>query len=98
VEQSQRDPMTAERVEKRDLCLVELPARSQEAAILVAVGVTEHDFLCATTTFQEAKILRHSEERVHHAAAVAQIGDGLEQRDNVDVELVLTRQQQSSLL
>src|SRR2546430_313947 len=62
VEQTQRDPMTTECVDERDLCFVEFPARGQEATILVAIGVTEHHLLCATTTFQEAKVLRHDEE------------------------------------
>ena len=63
--------MTAERVDERDFSLVELPARGQEATILVAVGVTEHHLLCATTTFEEAEVLRHGEEFAHYAAAVA---------------------------
>src|SRR4249919_1641560 len=54
--------MTAECVDERDFCLVEFPARGQEATILIAIGVTEHHFLCATTTFQEAKVLRQGEE------------------------------------
>ena len=90
--------MTAECVDERDFRLVELPARGQEATILVAVGVTEHHLLCATTALQEAQVLRHGEELVHDAAAVAQVGDGLEQRDNVHVELALARPQQSGLL
>ena len=63
--------MTAECVDERDFCLVEFPARGQEATILIAIGVTEHHLLCAATTFQEAKVLRHGEEFVHYAAAVA---------------------------
>src|SRR5262249_43214616 len=86
VEETQRDPMTTKCVDERDLCFVELPARAQEATILIAIRVTEHHFLCATTTFQEAKVLRHGEELVHDAATVAQIGDRLEQRDNVHIE------------
>ena len=63
--------MTPERIDQRDFCLVELPARRQEATILVAIGVTEHHLLRATTTFQEADVLRHGEELAHYAAAVA---------------------------
>ena len=51
VEQTQRETMTAEGVDERDFCLVEFPARGQEATILIAVGVTQHHLLCATTTF-----------------------------------------------
>src|SRR5262249_55324522 len=90
--------MTAQRVDERDFRLVEFPARGQEPTILAAVGVTEHRLLCAITTFQEAAVLRHGEEFVHYAAAVAQICDRLEQRHNVHVELALTRSQQSGLL
>src|SRR6516164_10342654 len=90
--------MTAERVDERDFRLVEFPARGQEATVLVAVGVTEHHLLCAITTLQEAEVLRHGEEFVHYAAAVAQICDRLEQRHNVHVELALTRPQQPRLL
>jgi hypothetical protein len=63
--------MRPERVDERDFCIVEFPARGQEAAILVAIGVAEHHLLCATTTFQEAEVLRHGEEFAHYAAAVA---------------------------
>ena len=38
------------------------------------------------------------EQLVHDAAAVAQIGDGLEQRHDVDVELAVARQQQARFL
>ena len=58
VEQAQRDPMTAEGVDQRDFRLVELPARGQKAAILVAIGIAEHHLLGATTTFQQATVLR----------------------------------------
>src|SRR6516164_4612225 len=98
VEETQRDPMTAERVDERDFRLVEFPARGQEPTVLVAIGVTEHHLLGAITTLQEAEVLRHGEEFVHYAAAVAQIRDGLEQRHNVHVERALRRPQQSCLL
>ncbi len=45
VEQAQPDAMPAADAGQFDLGLVQFPARGQEAAILVAVGVAEHDLL-----------------------------------------------------
>src|SRR5262245_2180796 len=71
MEETQRDPLAPKCLDERDFCLVEFPARGQEATVLVAIGVTEHHLLGTTATFQEAMILRHGEQFVHYAAAVA---------------------------
>src|SRR6516225_9309328 len=47
VEQAQPDLMAPEHLDERQLRLVEFPAGGQETAILVAVGIAEHDLLHA---------------------------------------------------
>jgi hypothetical protein len=93
VKQTQRDAPAAERVDKSELGLVEFPTRGQKAAVLVAIGVTQHHLLRPSTAFQEAKVLRQGKELIHNSAAVAQIGDCLEQRDDIQLELVFSRPQ-----
>ena len=46
VEQPQAHVVTVEGLHERDLGLEQFPARSQVAAVLVAVAVAEHDLLC----------------------------------------------------
>src|SRR5438309_1498006 len=71
VEQAQLYVVTAEDFDQRDLRLVELPAGSQETAILVAVRIAEHDLLHAAATFQQARIFGEIQQLIHDAAAIA---------------------------
>src|SRR5205085_1591501 len=48
MEQAQPHAVTLEYFDEADLGLVELPARGDEAAVLVAVGIAEHHFLHRT--------------------------------------------------
>jgi hypothetical protein len=82
-----------------DLGLVQFPARGQEAAVLVAVGVAEHDFLLVAAAGDQLRGRPGAEDAVHGRRALLQILDGFEERDDVDVELRLgTRQQQAGFL
>ena len=58
VEQPQADLAALEDVDQRHLGLVELPARGQEAAVLVAVGIADHHLLHAAAAFQQARVVR----------------------------------------
>jgi len=85
-------------LEHRDECqlgLVELPAGSQKSAVLVAVGIAEHDLLHAASAFEQAHVFRQTQQFVHHLAAMAQIIDCFEQRDDIEVEHSLARSQQT---
>ena len=84
VEQPQAHVVALEHLDQADLGLVELPARGDEAAILVAVGIAEHDFLHAAAAVDQLAVVVHRQHAVHDAAGGLQILDGLEQRHDVD--------------
>jgi hypothetical protein len=90
--------MCAAYVDQRRLRLVKLPARGQEAAVLVAVRITEHHFLGPAAALQQPHVDRQAEQGVHGLATVAQVGDGLEQRDDVQIERAFMWTQQPGLL
>ena len=98
MEQAQLYVVTAEDFDQRDLRLVELPAGSQETAILVAVRIAEHDLLHAAASFQQARIFGEIQQLIHDAAAIAQIFDRLEQRDDVQIEAAVMRPQKTGFL
>ena len=98
VEQAELDVVTAEHLDQRDLRLVELPAGSQETAILVAVRIAEHDLLHAAAAFEQARVFREAQQLIHDGAAIAQIFDGLEQWDDIEIERAVARPQEDLLL
>jgi hypothetical protein len=66
-----------------DLGLVQLPAGGEEAAVLVAVRIAEHDFLLVAARGDERAIGGQGEQALHDRRAVAQVADRFEQRDDV---------------
>ncbi len=78
-----RDARVAEHAGEREGCLVQTPHRGQVAAVLVRIGVPDHDLLIAAS----ASRLRHARCRkpgLHDARRVRQIADRLEQRHDHD--------------
>jgi hypothetical protein len=96
MEQAQLDVVTAEHLDQRNLRLIKLPAGSQETAILVAVRITEHDLLHAAAAFQQARVFGEAQQFIHDGAAIAQIFDRLEQRDDIEPEAAVARLQKTS--
>ena len=84
VEQPQPHVVALEHLDQADLGLVELPARGDEAAILVAVGIAEHHFLHAAAAVHQLAVIMQRQHPVHDAGRGLQILDGLEQRHDVD--------------
>ena len=84
VKQAQADAVGPAKLDQADFGLVELPARRDVTAILVAVGVAEHDLLQAAAAVDQATVRRDRQEPIHDLDAVAQIRDGLEQRHDID--------------
>ena len=98
VEQAQLDAGVGEHLDQVDLGLVQLPVGGQEAAVLVGVGVAEHDFLQLALARDQ---LRHQRQRhpfVHDAGRALQVGDGLEQRDHHRIEFAGGGAQQAGFL
>ena len=58
VEQADAHAVVAEHLDQADLGLVELPARGDEAAVLVGIGIAEHHLLLAAERVDEAAIFR----------------------------------------
>src|SRR5262245_21668035 len=57
MKQAQADLVLSEDLDQRHLRLVELPARGQKPAVLVAVGVPDHHLLDATAVVDEARVV-----------------------------------------
>jgi hypothetical protein len=56
VEQTQSDLVSPEHFDERQLRFVEIPAGGQETAILVAVGIAEHDLLHAAAAVEQTPV------------------------------------------
>ena len=67
VEQAQLDAVPAEDVDQADLRLVQLPAGGDEAAVLVAVRIAEHDLLHPAPALQQAPVCGQGKQLVHDA-------------------------------
>ena len=98
VEQTKRNAVTPEDLDQRNLGLVELPARSHEAAVLVRVGIAEHHLLNVAARNEEPPVLRNPQEIVHDTGTLTEIRNGLEERHDVEIERAFRRSQQASLL
>ncbi len=98
MKQPQSDGVAPEDLDEFDLGLVELPPGGEKAAILVAVRITEHDLLRLPSAAQKPHVIRQCEQGFHHGAGIAQVVDGLEKRDDVDVHLAVARPQEARLL
>src|SRR6266851_9722462 len=98
IKQPQRDMVAGERLDQRELGLVELPGRSEIAAVLVAVGIAEHDLLDVAAGGDQPAIVRLREDRRHDLAAALEIADRLEERDDIDAQAAVAWMQQPHLL
>lgn len=89
VEEAQRQradlAQLVEQLDQRDLGAVELPGRGEHAAVLVAVGVAEHDVLFAAAAVHQAADAGQRIELAHDLGRDAQVADGLEQRHDDQV-------------
>ena len=84
VEQTQPDALVARHLRDRGLRVVQRPVRGEVAAVLVRVGVAEHDLLHVAAGGDVAAVQRHVPRRPQHRRAGLQVLDGLEQRHDVD--------------
>jgi hypothetical protein len=84
VEQAQVHAFPAAHRTELVLCAVQRPVRHPVAAILVAVGVAEHDLLEPAPRLELQPVYGIGEEGGHAVGAVAQVVNGLEQRHEVE--------------
>ncbi len=84
VEQPQGDAMLGlellELLGQRDLGAIQLPVGGEEAAVLVAVGIAQHDLLLAAGALHQPRDAGQGIEVAHDGRGVAQVFDGFEQR------------------
>ena len=95
VEQAQLDLVFLEHGHQLDLGLVQFPAGGEETAVLVAVRVTEHDFLLVRARRQQATVERQAEGARHDGGTGAQVVDRFKQGDDVDVDFTAVLAQQA---
>src|SRR5208337_2091560 len=84
VEEPDAHAVAAKNLHEADLGLVQLPARGDEAAVLVGVGIAEHHFLLAAYRIDEPAVFGDGEQRIHHGDAGAQVLDRLEQGRDIE--------------
>jgi hypothetical protein len=66
MEEAQFHAVAAEGLDQADLGLVKLPSRRDEAAVLVAVRIAEHDFLHVAAALDEAAVDGQRKCLLHH--------------------------------
>ena len=66
--------------------LVQRPARGEVTAVLVAVRVAQHHFLLAAARVHPGAVERQLERAIDDRAAALEVGDRLEQRDDVHLQ------------
>ncbi len=93
MEQAQFYAVFGEYLNQFQLRLVQFPVGRDVSAVLVAVGIAQHDFLGVAAIDQQLTVVGNSEKFVHDRSAAAQIFDGLEQRNDVDVQCVIAFEQ-----
>src|SRR5690606_25642783 len=74
---------------QRDLGLLQGPARGDDAAVLGAVGVAEHHDLAITARGEVAPVYRVGEQLAQGRLRGLEVGDGLEQRGDVERDFVI---------
>jgi hypothetical protein len=74
-----------EQVDQRDLGAVELPVAGEDAAVLVAVGVAQHDVLLGAAALDQLGDAGQRVELAHDGRGIAQVFDGFEQRHDDQV-------------
>ncbi len=99
MEEPQPNSAFASGVDQGQLGAVDRPVGGQVPAVLVRIGVSEHDFLHVAAGGHHGAVERKIKHRLQNRRAVVQVVDGLEQRRNPDrtVGLVSRSVQQPDL-
>ena len=84
VEEPQPDSGLAGRLDQVELGAVQRPVGGQVAAVLVGVGVAEHDFLAVAARSHDSAVQRKVKRRFENRRAALQVVDRLEQRHDAD--------------
>ena len=84
VEQAESDVAAFGDGNEGSLRPIQLPLGRQVAAVLVGVGVADHDLLPALAALDDLFVSRMFEHGGQGGVRVAEVGDGLEQRHDVD--------------
>jgi hypothetical protein len=89
VEHAQLDAVArgqfVEQFHECDLGAVQLPVAGEDAAVLVAVRVAQHDVLLGTRTLHQPRDAGQCVEGAHDGRRVAQVFDGFKQRHDDEV-------------
>jgi len=88
VEEHQPELRLPEQLGQSLLRIVQGPARGHQPAILVAVGIAQHDHLATTAQFQQIAPLAALEQAPHHVFGRFQIGHGLEQGHQIETTIL----------
>ena len=83
VKQAQRHTMGAEQFDQGHFCLVQGPGRGEESAVLVAVGIAQHDFLGVFQPAQHRTRQRQGQPARHDQVGARKVDDRFEQRNHV---------------
>jgi hypothetical protein len=92
VKEPQLDAVRAARIDQQQFSAIECPVGHQVSAVLVAVRVPEHDLLPVAAPGDHRTVDGVGEGRAHDGAAVGEVVDRLEQRNDVDGERGSTQQ------
>ena len=84
VEEPQPNSGLAGRFDQIELGAVQRPVGRQIPAILIGVGVAEHDFLAVTARAHDGAVERKVKHRFENRRATLQVVDRLEQRHDAD--------------
>ena len=91
VEHAQLDAVAGgkfvEEFDEGNLGAVQLPVAGEDAAVLVAVAVAQHDVLLATTALHQCRHAGQRIELAHDGRGVAQVFNGFKQRHHDEVVL-----------
>ena len=91
VEEPQPDSGLAGGLDEVQLGAVQRPVGGQVAAVLVGVGVAEHDLLAVAARRHQRPVQRKIKRRFENRRATLQVVDRLEQRHDADRDCTLRR-------
>ncbi len=88
VEEAEVDAAVAGYLVEVAVGLVDLPGAGDHAAVLVGVGVAEHDLLAMVPGFEERFVGFAGPELAHDGGGVLEVFDGLEEGDGLEAGVV----------
>ena len=91
VEEAQSHAALASDLVERAMSLVDLPRAGDHAAVLVGVGVAEHDLLLVVPGFEKRLVRLAGPQLAHDRGCVLQVFDRLEERDRLQTGIVAVR-------